>query len=600
MPLLRRHPLLGRMTENGLGALHLNDLLGNISEEEEEMDHDGYDDNEYFPWFTEYSIGERRDVGGQERSVAQCSGTLIDPNMIRANFYDDMAGRSIQVLRIFAYTLFDRWGCLKEETWKHPIKRGSGVWGEELNQDATFFVYQRIWVDKDFLPPDTARVMCEQLWQAMTAKDSKCKFAFVRAQELQDTNALQPAGRPLGETENVYHNPKWVANPERFLRDIGFRRVGSTDWFCLAKNPSHRSRSLAADQDYDPPELQSTPDAIEFHMELFGLEDSACKKRLIARSVKRDPSLDSIWTALGDNNNNILHQILWHPIRSGNIVVRRRIPAYSSPLRSDRNTKPDSIRWLLSQPFAEPLLSAVNRYGETPVEKYQSYLEERRTHIHKNSGKHTSDLFSGHTYDEIKCLFLLQRRLSTTMKDSRLARYGCTCGSCEAGFLSPRMLFAMECASKQLVDTLEGALEWQIAACWVNFHKGVGLKYVDASLRQDMTTSKPMCHAFCTLLRYVATCCRSKKAPGILNIMDVLDGGNEQQPNARSFLEHGGTVSSAVLAVFDRVQEDHKYLGSGDHERRHKEKISKLKPCRNDLEVVFAGQQYQRLELGTW
>ena len=122
------------------------------------------------------------------------------------------------------------------------------------------------------------------------------------------------------------------------------------------------------------------------------------------------------------------------------------------------------------------------------------------------------------------------------------------------------MLFAMECASEQLSDTHETALGWQNPASWVEFNADLSLKYLEPPVRQDLITDKSMRDGFCSLFRHIATCCRFKNAPVTENIMIVLLQEDELPSDTNNFLERGDTVSSAVQAVFDQVQENHRYL----------------------------------------
>lgn len=43
-----------------------------------------------------------------------------------------------------------------------------------------------------------------------------------------------------------------VAKATKFWRAMGFRRVGTSEWFCYAMDPEHPARQLAAKDDFDP------------------------------------------------------------------------------------------------------------------------------------------------------------------------------------------------------------------------------------------------------------------------------------------------------------------------------------------------------------
>ena len=47
-----------------------------------------------------------------------------------------------------AFGLFDRWGNLKSELRNHPIKKGTGVWGEELDE-GKFLLIEEFTIDEN-------------------------------------------------------------------------------------------------------------------------------------------------------------------------------------------------------------------------------------------------------------------------------------------------------------------------------------------------------------------------------------------------------------------------------------------------------------------
>lgn len=55
---------------------------------------------------------------------------------------------------------------------------------------------------------------------------------------------------PEEDRHTVYCQQERIA--QQFFRSLGFRRVGSTDFFALARDKNHTSHSLLASDDYDP------------------------------------------------------------------------------------------------------------------------------------------------------------------------------------------------------------------------------------------------------------------------------------------------------------------------------------------------------------
>jgi hypothetical protein len=60
----------------------------------------------------------------------------------------------------------------------------------------------------------------------------------------------------LQYSKDVFKSKK--AEAVAFWRAMGFRRIGSSQWFCYAMDPEHLSCHLAIEDDFDPAEL-TTP-----------------------------------------------------------------------------------------------------------------------------------------------------------------------------------------------------------------------------------------------------------------------------------------------------------------------------------------------------
>jgi hypothetical protein len=65
-----------------------------------------------------------------------------------------------------------------------------------------------------------------------------------------------------------------------------------------------------------------------------------------------------------------------------------------------------------------------------------------------------SDDFPGFTPEAIECLAVLRAVKDPTPAEYARLKFGCTCGSCIDGFLSPRMKFALLCQAEHLHDLL--------------------------------------------------------------------------------------------------------------------------------------------------
>ncbi|KAI9872072.1 MAG: hypothetical protein M1830_002100, partial [Pleopsidium flavum] len=66
------------------------------------------------------------------KDIAHACAKLIKRNHIRRTFHEDMEEPSQDTSQL-GFDLFDCYGCLKHELIEHCVKKGSGVWGDEVD-----------------------------------------------------------------------------------------------------------------------------------------------------------------------------------------------------------------------------------------------------------------------------------------------------------------------------------------------------------------------------------------------------------------------------------------------------------------------------------
>ena len=126
--------------------------LEDDEEMEEEMDNEKMEEEDYeessiadyieWQWLKTFESEETREGVPIAKMVAQ----RIDREPIRANFYAQMEEPTHDTCEL-AFDLFDRWGCVKDDFLRHPIKKGTGVWGKELNE-GVILLFEYISVDR--------------------------------------------------------------------------------------------------------------------------------------------------------------------------------------------------------------------------------------------------------------------------------------------------------------------------------------------------------------------------------------------------------------------------------------------------------------------
>ena len=610
--------------------------LTEFSADEDMMDDDN--DNEdweefpsdEFPWLKTIDIHIKASDAVDSPIVGECTARLIDRDQIRATFHRDMEEISNDAANL-AFDVFDRWGCLKSAYQRHPIKKGTGVWGPELNS-GRFLLIETLAIEEQYQRKGYGKKLFRQVWekaQEMVAQiddkwradrisnfkevwgteasdreppiafddwidrvgpglrsgqqeASACDFAIVWAEVLNTREVLvQADGLSSAESEKFYQE-KYTAL-EHYWRAMGFRRIGSSPYFCLAKDSEHPAHLLAPQDDYmrpaalrfsprggvqDFPILTPVPEQGNF--EHTTLKDIEAKELLEAR-LQSHPATHPSWLSVDRHGNNILHILA-------------------------REYKSEALTWTLSLPFADSLRSVRNFEGETPLEALETQIESDRSFREVALARVvTADKYSGLASNQLQCLERLKCIESPSHDELRRLCFGCTCGLCLGGFLSPRAAYSLECQGDMSYDLLNESLGYGDAEDWCDSWDGF-LEHLAPRVKANLRTNKSMRQGYTNLFSFISPTLKAKRLPTTRNILDLQAASNEWPPVTRHYLQRGGTVHAVLQACFDRAILHDQYLGDGFHEEVFQSKIDALPVCRNDREFVFARRQCRRLE----
>lgn len=604
---------------------------GTDDEDEYEDDEGDYDEFEEFQWLKSLNISIKANDAADSPQVGYCTAKIIDREQIRASFHRDMEEPSNDTATM-GFSVFDRWGCLKSEFLNHPVKKGSGVWGPELN-DGRILLIETLSIQDEYQRKGYGTKLFHQIWdkaQSLSSQEenkrradrkksfergwedtqtageqpkkiddeyldsmdkifrlgqktpSGCDFAVIWATVL-NTRAVEAESEKLTPTQKQLFYQKKQSIQEDFWRAMGFRRIGSSSYFCLAKDPKHASHLLTPQDDYkrpaalrvsartdgqDFPLMDPIPDPHAFEQKNWS--DSETKKLMEARLVSYPPT-DPMWVSTDRHNNNILHILA-------------------------RGHKAESLTWILAMPFADALRWARNLEGETPLEALESELESNRTWKQVNAAQVVmSDIFPGFTPSQVECLRLLKNLKYPSSDEIMRLAFGCTCNQCLGGFLSPRNVFAILCQAEINHDMLNDDLDVgdMSGADWCEWSEHM-FEHLAPSVRNNLQTNKSLRQGFTNIFGYVAETLRANRLPKTDAVLEYAAG--EWPPHVKNFLQRGGTVHAVVQACFDCAINNDIYLGSGEHEACFQKDIDALPTCRNDREFVFARRQCRRLE----
>ena len=497
----------------------------------------------------------------EKRCIGSSEARLIRREEIRPMFYSEME-KPCREEYMLAFGLFDRYGRLKPEWKDHPIRRGSGIWQQELDKGDILLIEQII-IDQDFRRQGLGRQLTLALLDKTRSKTAHPFFAIVMPAYLRSCEKEKRfQGLSQQQVENLLPDDEDIAYA--FYRSLGFRRIGSSRWLGYASDSNHPSRYVAMDSDFDRPEVQheSAQPELAHLIEMKEMDDVAALA-LLEQFLTKRPDDDHCWLATDKQGNTVMHS-------------------------AARNAKPKCIRWLLAKAFAAQMQATRNNDGDTPLDALFFKLEETRTQREFRGTRidHVSDCFKGQSKAAVACIARLNGKTALGELERKRLTYGCTCGECLSGFISPRMAFTILNAAETSHEMLGGFQIGKDGSDWVDWHKQY-LTHLPDAVRNNLKTNKSMRQGFANLFGYIAACLKAKKVPTEKNISEAWEASGEWPPATANFLRRGGTVAAAANAAFEHTLLQDELIGDGWLYDEFVEQIASLPACRNDKEYGF-------------
>ncbi|KAK7998373.1 short-chain dehydrogenase/reductase [Apiospora arundinis] len=387
----------------------------------------------------------------------------------------------------FARTLFDRYGRVQRKYTEPGFRQGSGAWGHELDYgNILFFAHASYTVGGSDLNADMELVIKALLDKARELIAQGRFIALVDSKSIDQDSVDEYRASETRELEDY----------RQFWRSLGFRRIGTS-------RPEH-----------------------DYNLWFALLKDAE----------------DPYWRATEPGGNTVLY-----------LAALER--------------QPEIIKFILSR---RPDLAAThNRDGDTPLEALLSDMERLRT-TGANEFVGQSDrfrMFRPHAATDavgalsgiktFDCSQLTRKQIcdisSSSDEQARVlhpdadairytlrVNYGCTCGQCTGGFLSPRMKMDDE--------------DW--------FEEGA-----------------------VTLCEHFVQCLEQAVIP---NKVNLVSSGRWAEDEGESglcrYLKQGGTVGEVVKRIFEGARDGDEWSGTGDNKLEYGSELDELAECRNDHE----------------
>ncbi|OIW24576.1 hypothetical protein CONLIGDRAFT_584115 [Coniochaeta ligniaria NRRL 30616] len=503
-----------------------------------------------------------------QQSIGRCFASLIRRGQMSHSFLINLDEPSLETANL-SFTLFDRYGRLEAEYYEHDFRKGSGVWGKELDHGDILFI-ESIRVDRDWRRQGIATKMVTAALEKTRGKvpSERGFFAMV------NPGVLHSEQNEAEEFGSFFQREMPIALS--FWRSAGFRRIGASSYFAFTDKPDHPSRLLGPAQDWNKPsrshEIHVSADikALFDKLSDFTIEDVQCVN-LLLMGLPNDPK-DPKWLSVDERGDTFLHIA----------AMRFRL---------------GPVRLLLSK--APQVGATRNHEGYTALEALRIQLERRRKRVaHGNTVYVMSDQFRGFHNPSIACLAALQNIEALDLFTLSAQAYGCTCGRCLGGFLSPRMRFALMCQAemhfeefKMFINEIDGSL-------WVDgYNYSTAFTKLPDHIRENLKTNKEMRQGFTNLCDHFAACLRRNRVPLVGEINQVLEQRQEWPPVTQTFLNRGGSVASVANVIFQAAMEQDEWAGDGTHREIFEENIDQLPVCRNDHEFGFVSGMcgYERI-----
>ncbi|KAJ7187765.1 hypothetical protein C8R46DRAFT_1052489 [Mycena filopes] len=447
--------------------------------------------------------------------------------------YRENVVASLDALRI------SRARCAVRPHFVEPGRRsGNGCWGREMNTGALIYIL-------DLNVNESYRAKGVGTWtlvQFLTSEDVK----------LEDIVGCWPKCSHCA-SEGV----KKVA----FLRKNHFRRIGRTDIFGYSPKSDHPSRSIPLDGDVglmgeDFPLTTDSPLDIQHK---FPLHSAIANNHTanIAKKIQCN-GLTPISVAVGIKN----------------IVA---------------------IRKLLEWDLQSDLENSNNEDGITPLERLAGTMGTEREFSEVYLG------WSGYSDDDLTIQYLLRQAMGHTVEANvtdyiAKNKYGCTCGRCAGGWLSPRMRFSLEVDAAFWADSMP--MEFDTFSEGQPSNPGDMMdnpsRFIPPSLRPNFYLS--FYKGYCDVLRAVyLLLSNTNQILSVATVTPFLTNDDD----SRFFFQNGGRTEFAFDAITQGAK-DASSLCDNTMTDTFGDDWASLPTCANDLEFQLVREMLGLHIDGEW
>ncbi|KAF3196000.1 hypothetical protein TWF225_000351 [Orbilia oligospora] len=524
-------------------------------------------------------------VNFEGKTIGYGLGRYVNRDIVQSRFRAEMEEPSQELCDI-AFDLFDSHAHLKREFINHPVRKGTGVWGKELDH-GNFLVIENVRIyDASWRRKGIGKRIVRDMIDKSGRENRTPAFSLVSPAYLNTELEEETIEKTKFEEHEI--RIRMYNENVAFWRCQGFRRIGASDFFGLAKDKTHPANKISSTLDFDPADPEPDLDdslTIEERLFSIGLFDKSERhNQRLERLKERLPLHHAVATLSDDDCVQFFSNV------KANIDNKsydwNKVDRHSKTVLhvAAQELKVKSVRWLLENVNEEQILSSHRTVdGYTPREFLESQLDSARSKL--QLGGMTIDIsekFQGYPASAIECLAAFQGLSNLSRAQYGRLKFGCTCGSCIDGFLSTRMRLTLLRHAEMIHDFLD--MDIDDGKMWAASFKDF-TQYVAPDLRERFKTNKSLRQGFSNLFLYVAEVLQKDMPPYVESVEAQARSSSEWPPCTRNFLERG-RVESVLRTLFTNAKTLDYELE--DDEPARDPKAAEIFPeCRNDHEFEF-------------
>ncbi|SJL02411.1 uncharacterized protein ARMOST_05738 [Armillaria ostoyae] len=334
-------------------------------------------------------------------------------------------------MNVFGTTLFDKFGRIKPHIVAKGYRSGTGCWGEELSEGQIIYI-THIDVIEKYQRQRIGSLLLNKLFDSEHVQDED----FVMCWPF-------PISREKSDDPGLFS----------FFRENNFRRVGRTKFFGYSPLPHHPSRLIQPENDAGyVGDGFCAPSPTEEELKIHGPD--------FFRN-QREENFPLHYSIVG-NMTPAITDTIQSFFNKDPLSISRPDPDGLRPIFiATASQNIHAVRKLLELGVRHDLFNYENRDGLTPLEILQGSMRSLR-----EFSETLLPCWNGYPESSLRIEYLLKNAMNLSvdgLSDDEYVsrnRYGCTCGRCGAGWLSPRMRFQLSCQAGFFRDMMPDNLEY--------------------------------------------------------------------------------------------------------------------------------------------